>query len=392
MNPHDPPLDESFDRVDADLQLTYQEVPQHDVATHGQHDSQYLYDTETDLWYDSVTKEFSRYDPEEEQYFTVLFADEKEEKDGSESIKTSAEMRLVVISSSLLTPGHILIVDEEGLPVGRDRSWDRRLRLPELPVSKFHCQIFYNDNDDADERGFYVTDLGSRNGTFVNNVRLSDPKTSSVPVRLDDLDVITIGSTVFQVHGHRKGWWCDQCRTRADNVIDISQRNGKKVKITPSTMGETRSRAFLDLKPKEQKEVDWMEEIRRRKRSLAPKKGRAAVETVDAAERRRRLYATVPSYLRPAPVPPAAEQHQPESVTDRITIDTPVQGIGNLMLKKMGWEDGQSLGVTGTDGIIAPINPKTQAHRAGLGTQEISTSSPRRTVLQITQERYSELQ
>ncbi|KAI8144291.1 SMAD/FHA domain-containing protein, partial [Fennellomyces sp. T-0311] len=265
-------------------------------------------------------------------------------------------LSLVVLESNLLAPGQVVVVDAEGLTVGRDRSWERRLRLAELPVSKYHCQIYHSDD------GYHVIDLGSRNGTFLNQQRLSDPKSSSVPSQLRNMDQLQIGSTLFEVHLHDDGWQCEKCHVNDDNTVDMSNGIRKQKPV------EQEQASVNDFKSSGQREREWMEELRRLKRSFAPTED-ADPNYVDAADRRRRLQATIssPSYTK-TPVSPSTPAQQPRiERTERATIETPVQGVGNAMLRKMGWQEGQSLGRKGTQGILTPISPHTQTHRAGLG-------------------------
>ncbi|OUM63172.1 hypothetical protein PIROE2DRAFT_61437 [Piromyces sp. E2] len=51
-------------------------------------------------------------------------------------------MRLVVKSSDLYESGSIILIDAEGLSIGRDKSYEKRLRLPEMQVSKYHAKIY----------------------------------------------------------------------------------------------------------------------------------------------------------------------------------------------------------------------------------------------------------
>ncbi|KAJ3184035.1 hypothetical protein HDU85_001886 [Gaertneriomyces sp. JEL0708] len=55
---------------------------------------------------------------------------------------TDVEMKLVVRASKLLQPGSVVLVDKEGLVVGRDRGFERRLVLNEMDVSRYHCRIW----------------------------------------------------------------------------------------------------------------------------------------------------------------------------------------------------------------------------------------------------------
>jgi adenylate cyclase len=67
------------------------------------------------------------------------------------------------------------------------RSDDNNFVLPDRWISRNHAMLQTMDNGD-----FYLIDLGSRNGTFVNGRRVS------VPVILHDGDRITFGQTELQ--------------------------------------------------------------------------------------------------------------------------------------------------------------------------------------------------
>ncbi|KAI9205482.1 uncharacterized protein BJ171DRAFT_500600 [Polychytrium aggregatum] len=56
--------------------------------------------------------------------------------------QSNAEMKLVVISSEVLKPGSVVLVDGSGLTIGRDRAPEKRLQLKEMAVSRFHAMIF----------------------------------------------------------------------------------------------------------------------------------------------------------------------------------------------------------------------------------------------------------
>lgn len=72
------------------------------------------------------------------------------------------------------------------------RSADNQVTLPEGVVSSRHGRIFY----EADQEAFFIEDLGSRNGTWVDGVRVREPE------RLDRLHVLSFAETydfLFQV-------------------------------------------------------------------------------------------------------------------------------------------------------------------------------------------------
>ncbi|KAJ3143506.1 nudix hydrolase-like protein [Geranomyces variabilis] len=73
---------------------------------------------------------------------------------------------------------------------------------------------------------FFVADAGSTYGTFVNETRLSKPKTSSQPHRINHGDVLTIGSTKLAAHIHPE-WPCDGCRVSSSSTIINTEPRGK---------------------------------------------------------------------------------------------------------------------------------------------------------------------
>lgn len=74
--------------------------------------------------------------------------------------------------------------------VGRNRDID--LPLPDLKLSRKHCQITNNDND------FVLRDLNSTNGTFVNGTRLTGE------MKLNAFDRVVVGDTEMEFHETEK--------------------------------------------------------------------------------------------------------------------------------------------------------------------------------------------
>jgi pSer/pThr/pTyr-binding forkhead associated (FHA) protein len=91
----------------------------------------------------------------------------------------AAHGMVIVISGAL--SGQRIAVGAQPLTVGKGPA---TLQITDDPaVSTRHAQI-------AIDRGmFVITDLGSTNGTFVNNQRIT------TPVRLSDGDLVRFGNT-----------------------------------------------------------------------------------------------------------------------------------------------------------------------------------------------------
>jgi hypothetical protein len=111
---------------------------------------------------------------------------------------TTPLLRLVVLRSPVIpSPQSIVLVDSEiPLSIGRDKSFEARVRLKELLVSKAHATLFYGE-----EEGWAVVDAGSTHGTFVRTgeegeVRLSESKMASVPRTLHHLEYVPLSPTL----------------------------------------------------------------------------------------------------------------------------------------------------------------------------------------------------
>jgi pSer/pThr/pTyr-binding forkhead associated (FHA) protein len=289
---------------------------------------------------------------------------------------SSASMKLVVIESAVVDIGNLVLVDGAGLSVGRDKlneSSSRRLRLPELPVSRHHCNIYLDktpseSNDDGD--GFFIVDNGSTHGTEVNGERLSEAKSSSLPWLLKHLDLVKIGSTVLEVHQHQQ-WSCEKCMVRDNNVLELSAPREKAPPDKP------RSNQPVRLSHKE--ELAYL-----KRKALGASKSKNDEESasaqyndalttkmtndyVDRAAMRRKKYGNINEMdvfefrgLNSTEV----STHQLQQVEHH-----PVAGVGESLLKKLGWKAGTGLG-RGQSGICEPVKAIGTDGRKGLGSLE----------------------
>ena len=91
-------------------------------------------------------------------------------------------MYLIVVGGGI--PGAMIRLSPEGARLGR--SSENSVRIPDLSVSRHHAVISVDDRGSA-----WLTDLGSTNGTFLNNRRLAPHHAA----RLDDGDRLQLGSS-----------------------------------------------------------------------------------------------------------------------------------------------------------------------------------------------------
>ncbi|KAF0292127.1 Angiogenic factor with G patch and FHA domains 1 [Amphibalanus amphitrite] len=125
------------------------------------HDSGYYWDASAQMYYDGTNGYYLRYDEVSASYVYV-------EPAANASATPLADLRV----------GSLHIATIDGLTVGRDTS--QQLCLNDTNLSKFHAVIGYRaesaDTVGGASGGYYIRDLGSRNGTFVDDKRISVAK------------------------------------------------------------------------------------------------------------------------------------------------------------------------------------------------------------------------
>ncbi len=83
--------------------------------------------------------------------------------------------------------GHVFPINAEGSWIGRDAEND--IVLDDSAMSRRHAKVWKENNSQSEER-FYVQDLASANGTYVNDQNI-------VRAVLKDGDRVRVGETVF---------------------------------------------------------------------------------------------------------------------------------------------------------------------------------------------------
>lgn len=81
-----------------------------------------------------------------------------------------SDKTLVLAIKSISTPiQHIVKLKPGAYIIGRDPGCD--IVLPDPFVSRKHARIFYREDQDK----WYIEDLGSKNGTYVNGEKIEQP-------------------------------------------------------------------------------------------------------------------------------------------------------------------------------------------------------------------------
>ncbi|CAI8034446.1 Angiogenic factor with G patch and FHA domains 1 [Geodia barretti] len=243
-------------------------------------------------------------------------------------------LRMVAGSSECVPRGTVFVVTQEGAQLGREPGGANPVSLREVQVSKAHVDIRFSRTNGC----FTICDLASQNGTFLNNARISEPKTESKPHPINHNDILEIGTTSFTLHIH-SGWdTCEFCRWE--------ERGGGEEGMGKEGRGS------------------WKTELNRIKKRYGLRMKdtygedpvRASDGYVDrAAGRRQTVGSDMPDvgYLDAAPA----------SVHRAIGEES----VGHKMLKKLGWKKGEGLG-KGSKGRTEPVTAEVREVRSGLGS------------------------
>jgi hypothetical protein len=114
------------------------------------------------------------------------------------------------------------------LPVTIGRSRDVTLTLPHPLVSRRHCEIFESDGR------LRVRDLGSRNGTYVANIRVEEEEW------LSSGELLTIGNVTFRAVYDEPG-----ARGKAPGTVRLSETvRADGTEQTPGSGGRDASRVL----------------------------------------------------------------------------------------------------------------------------------------------------
>ncbi|XP_014252856.1 angiogenic factor with G patch and FHA domains 1 [Cimex lectularius] len=239
-------------------------------------------------------------------------------------------IRFIVKTTELknLPVGKLFILTRLGGTLGREGKHD--ILIPDRNVSKLHSRFFYSLEDDG--FNYKIVDLGSRNGTYIDGVRLSDSLTKSAPTSLNHGNVLTVGCTDLLCHIHEGDKTCSECEP---NLVS------KKPNI---------HRNIKEQHQFEQKQL-------RKKFGLS--KGhidyKADGKYEDRSEHRRKT---------------EGSSHDSEK-TEIASVDFAIneKNKGFKLLEKMGWKEGKTLGKEDSKGLLEPINIHPRGKR-GLGASQ----------------------
>ncbi|XP_071376621.1 angiogenic factor with G patch and FHA domains 1 isoform X2 [Centroberyx affinis] len=251
-------------------------------------------------------------------------------------------VRVTVVRSPALQVGTLFIITADSpATIGREKDMDHAIRLPEMGVSKFHAEVYF----DQSQQSYMLVDQGSQNGTVINGNRILQPKTKCEPYALTHGDEVKMGETVLSFHIHSGTDTCDGCEP--GQVMAHLSKHKREEKAGPALTKEDKEA----LRQKELKQMKAKYGLQSSEYEEA--KALRNPKYKDRAESRRQTVGSEGVFQRDDP---------PASVHEEISE----VNKGRKMLEKMGWKKGEGLGKEGT-GMKNPIQLKVRKSQSGLG-------------------------
>ncbi|XP_063175662.1 angiogenic factor with G patch and FHA domains 1 isoform X2 [Chroicocephalus ridibundus] len=253
-------------------------------------------------------------------------------------------IRVIVVRSPVLQTGSLYIITAvKPATIGREKDVGHTLEIPEVGVSKFHAEVYF----DHDLQNYVLVDQGSQNGTVVNGNHILQPKRKCDPYILEHGDEVKIGETVLSFHIHPGSDTCDGCepgQVRAHLRLDRKTESSVCPALSKEERETVRRKALKQIRVKYGLQNTEYEDNKAVKN---PK-------YKDRAGKRRETIGSEGTFQR---------DDSPASVH----VEIGNSNKGRKMMEKMGWKTGEGLGKDG-GGMKDPIHPQLHKTHAGLGS------------------------
>ncbi|CAB4013319.1 angiogenic factor with G patch and FHA domains 1 isoform X2, partial [Paramuricea clavata] len=259
-------------------------------------------------------------------------------------------IRATVMQSDKLPVGSLTIITCMGLTFGRIETSNNNLQISDIEVSKEHAKVYYDDKSSE----YFVKDLGSQNGTFINGSRISESKQESEGHKLSHGEQLKIGSTTFLLHIHPGSETCDECEPGQVQAQLKAKEMEDEVLIT-RVVSSVNDGNPESLRKKELKRLKKRYMLENSEHEV-----NSEVASINAGKYKDRAQTRRVKVGSEAPNSDVAAS--PASVFKPIKSENK----GRMMLEKMGWVDGQGLGKSKT-GRTEPVLATIRETGRGLG-------------------------
>jgi hypothetical protein len=112
-------------------------------------------------------------------------------KECAENVRLSEDGRVYLVPLDPVMANAMFLSRSQPTRLGRNY---KHLKVNSRVISRNHCQIFAETGTSSDRRTFFVVDVGSQTGTYVNGMRLSPASTISSPCVLLSGDILQVGT------------------------------------------------------------------------------------------------------------------------------------------------------------------------------------------------------
>ncbi|KAM9813986.1 angiogenic factor with G patch and FHA domains 1 [Neosynchiropus ocellatus] len=251
-------------------------------------------------------------------------------------------VRVTVVRSPVLQVGSLFIITaDSAATIGREKDMDHAIRIPEMGVSKFHAEVYF----DQDQQGYMLVDQGSQNGTVINGNRILQPKTKCDPHALMHGDEVKMGETVLSFHIHTGNDTCDGCEP-GQVMAHLSKHKIMREEPAGPALNKEDKEA---LRQKELKQMKAKYGLQTKEESKSLKNPKYK----DRAQSRRQTVGSEGVF-------------QQDDAPASVHVEISEVNKGRKMLEKMGWKKGEGLGKEGS-GMRDPIQLKIRKSQSGLG-------------------------
>ncbi|XP_037758902.1 angiogenic factor with G patch and FHA domains 1 isoform X5 [Chelonia mydas] len=252
-------------------------------------------------------------------------------------------IRVIVIRSPVLQTGSLYIITAvKTATIGREKDMQHTLQIPEVGVSKFHAEVYF----DHELQNYVLVDQGSQNGTVVNGNQILQPKTKCDPYVLEHGDEVKIGETVLSFHIHPGSDTCDGCEP---GQVRAHLRLDKKKEFSGPALSKE-ERELVRRKALKKIRVKYGLQNTDYEDNKAVKNPNYK----DRAGKRRETIGSEGTFQR-------------DDTPASVHVEISDSNKGRKMLEKMGWKKGEGLGKDG-GGMKNPIQLQIHKMHAGLGT------------------------
>ncbi|XP_031749752.1 angiogenic factor with G patch and FHA domains 1 isoform X4 [Xenopus tropicalis] len=281
-------------------------------------------------------------------------------------------IRVTVVRSPVLQKGTLFIITaDKTATIGREKDLGHTIRIPELGISKFHAEVYFDHN----LQSYVLVDQGSQNGTVINGNHILQPKEVSQPCVLQHGDEVKFGETVLSFHVHPGSETCDGCEP---GQVRAHLRLNKKEEHSAGPVLTKEGKELL------------------RKQGLKKIRAKYGLQSADYEDNK---VLTNPKYKdragRRRQVVGSDGTFQKEEAPASVHVEINDNNKGRKMLEKMGWKKGEGLGKS-SDGIRDPIQLQLRKKKAGLGAQnptsieDIQPTTQNKKNWEKARERYAE--